>query len=694
MTEYNTMNAIPSSDVRDLLDNATVEDNLVNGPLSAYPDRMGVSRKSWAGMESEFNAFLAASGFETTVLTYTDGVPLQVDRPTQLLERASAPGTLYSIKLPSSFPVVLSGTWATDVALLVVRVDADMRAIVPVTDVTELRLTEGRGDGDIASLLGYYSDAPGYGGGIFHWSAASVATDDGGSVFAVSGVVTGRWLRADIQEADVYMWGAKQATESSDAIQAAVDWVRARGYGTVNFGDAGFFLTNKPIKGMYECRYAGKAIIRAQSPFSTVVLDVFGGGTTELSSMFYFVDTPPTSPSGTVGTIGDTAGSRRTNIQIDESLTLDCDDIAGYGVFLDNYQYYNIACRIKDPTKWGIRFYIYGWTGSVSSKITGPAEGGVWFGGGCNGVDLDGLLVWGDSKIPTIAGVLIDGDNNGISFAGATIEKVTDGILLRNGFGPIDVAGIDFEQIERHVVYADGTTVGGRVNGPVTITGCFLETNSVTEALVKAINANVSLVNNRLRNAAKIFDHTSSGTMVEDNNVIEASVLALGNGSVMRRRRNGRALADEHYSPVSTTLATVRETRNYGYPYANLVSSGMDFSHQVTSGGNRTMVSSATWYVDNFNLDVSTGRMGLTLNFTTGTRNIEPETTGNHNLGTLAKKFDRVVANSHVQAAGVAVGVNPLAIGEMVMQFTSNTQVTIKGMGSDGVTRTANITLA
>lgn len=138
MTEYNTGNAIPSSDVRDLLDNATIEDLLVNGPLPAYPDRLGVSRKSWAGFEDdqaaqlsafsdEFYAFLAASGFEPDVLSYVDGAPLQVDRPTQLLERASAPGIIYSIKLPSTFPVILSGTWATDEPLLVVRVDGSLR---------------------------------------------------------------------------------------------------------------------------------------------------------------------------------------------------------------------------------------------------------------------------------------------------------------------------------------------------------------------------------------------------------------------------------------------------------------------------------------------------------------------------------------------------------------------------------------
>lgn len=127
MTTYNTGNPLGSTDVLDRYDNTENLDNLVNGPAVAYDDRLGVSRKSWTGFETDFLAFLAASGFETPVLTYTDGVPLQVDRPTQLLERASDPGNLYSIKLPSSFPVILSGTWATDEPLLVVRVDQSLR---------------------------------------------------------------------------------------------------------------------------------------------------------------------------------------------------------------------------------------------------------------------------------------------------------------------------------------------------------------------------------------------------------------------------------------------------------------------------------------------------------------------------------------------------------------------------------------
>ena len=124
MTTYNTGNPLGSVDVRDLYDNAQNLDNLVNGYAPAYPDRLGVSRKSYKGMELDFAAFLAASGFELPALVYVDGSPLTVDRPTQLIERD---GILYSVKVSDSFPATLTGTWATDQVRVVVRTDSDLR---------------------------------------------------------------------------------------------------------------------------------------------------------------------------------------------------------------------------------------------------------------------------------------------------------------------------------------------------------------------------------------------------------------------------------------------------------------------------------------------------------------------------------------------------------------------------------------
>jgi len=146
MTIYATGNALGSTDVRDLLDNAQNLDDLMLGQLRQYLDRLGVPRLSWAGIEAAFqeaqvqrsvdfdeaqtnrenvfNQFLTNTQFESTPIPYVEGSPLEVLRPTQLI---SHEGQLYSVKLPATFPVVLSGVWDVAVASLTPREDASVR---------------------------------------------------------------------------------------------------------------------------------------------------------------------------------------------------------------------------------------------------------------------------------------------------------------------------------------------------------------------------------------------------------------------------------------------------------------------------------------------------------------------------------------------------------------------------------------
>lgn len=124
---YNTMNAVEpdgSSDFRDAHDNTGNLDLAMNGAALAWTDRLGRSKKSWVGIEDQVNTFLARSGFELPPLQYVDGTRLVVDSPAKLIQRG---GNLYSVKLPASFPVELSGTWSADEPLLVFRSDQSLR---------------------------------------------------------------------------------------------------------------------------------------------------------------------------------------------------------------------------------------------------------------------------------------------------------------------------------------------------------------------------------------------------------------------------------------------------------------------------------------------------------------------------------------------------------------------------------------
>lgn len=53
---YNTGNPIGSSSPKDLKDNAQNLDWLILGPALSYPDRRGVNRLSWSGIDASFSA--------------------------------------------------------------------------------------------------------------------------------------------------------------------------------------------------------------------------------------------------------------------------------------------------------------------------------------------------------------------------------------------------------------------------------------------------------------------------------------------------------------------------------------------------------------------------------------------------------------------------------------------------------------
>ena len=131
MTIHATFNPIGSTNPKDLIDNAQNLDYLILGPLLSYPDRRGVNRLSWAGIESAFAAAQAQRaadytaseanrGYEAPV-PYAAGVTLT--RVTQLVQYSSE---LYKAKA-GTLPWTTTGVFATDSAKLVSVGDAALR---------------------------------------------------------------------------------------------------------------------------------------------------------------------------------------------------------------------------------------------------------------------------------------------------------------------------------------------------------------------------------------------------------------------------------------------------------------------------------------------------------------------------------------------------------------------------------------
>lgn len=64
MTKYNTGNPVGSSSPLDLYDNAENLDSGINGADPTWRDRRGVERRSWTGIEAEFDQFIADNGLK------------------------------------------------------------------------------------------------------------------------------------------------------------------------------------------------------------------------------------------------------------------------------------------------------------------------------------------------------------------------------------------------------------------------------------------------------------------------------------------------------------------------------------------------------------------------------------------------------------------------------------------------------
>lgn len=69
MSDYGTLNPVPSIDPRDLDDNATVFDRLLNSEDASVPDRMGVPRKSWRQLEQDAEALVSPNVSALAALT-------------------------------------------------------------------------------------------------------------------------------------------------------------------------------------------------------------------------------------------------------------------------------------------------------------------------------------------------------------------------------------------------------------------------------------------------------------------------------------------------------------------------------------------------------------------------------------------------------------------------------------------------
>lgn len=208
---YNTGNPVGSRSPKDLLDNSENLDELVNSPTKTeHPDRLGVDRKTWHGMEVDFQQFLAGSAYQPLGDYDTDG-PFTVEYRNQVFVKD---GEYYRAAASTTLPYSTTD-WATDESKFVGVGDAVLRqdlaapggaflvkdAVAKVADVTELRALTGMVDGQVVDVAGRDSGSDGLGFQVVIISGSQ--PDDGKNYFELADGKRAKFSGSTIRQSGV-----------------------------------------------------------------------------------------------------------------------------------------------------------------------------------------------------------------------------------------------------------------------------------------------------------------------------------------------------------------------------------------------------------------------------------------------------------------------------------------------------------
>jgi hypothetical protein len=441
------------------------------------------------------------------------------------------------------------------------------------------------------------------------------------------------------------MWGAKGNNSDIDDIpvQAAWDYLASVGGGIISSGDASrVYLLNNSIKGTFNSRLIGQGTFIANAGFTGVtLLDAANADTpTEIKALLYFVEG---------GKLNDPAGPQRTGAVVEKGPRFNGSSAAEYGVWAERYIGISIDAECINTLEYGVRLNLYCWNSHVGSYIHGGVgEGGLWLGGASNGINLDGLFIWGESTSLEF-GIVVDGDNNGLCLDGGTIEKVDDGIFCQNGNGPLDISGMDFEVIGKSCIRVDGSAMATRPVGPINVTGSFLESDSLTEALVRADNAVVNVEGCRLRRGAKLANNgTGNNSVITFRNNINENSIPLGDGMIV-----SETVFDRQHKIInrlrntSTSFLRTYEIQNNASSFnEDLVTSGLFFEHAVQDTPTQFSVSYAELFVDNELGGVSNQHFGIAVNGKQGAKRVTPLADNDTEFGYASLRWKEIFSGN------------------------------------------------
>lgn len=528
------------------------------------------------------------------------------------------------------------------------------------------------------------------GGGLFECVGIVPGSvdDNGYTIVAADGAT---WLRRPKNPViNIMEFGARSVPgfDSGPAIQAAYELARSRGQARVDHTNSALsnFWIGAPLKLCHNTSYEGSARILPLSSFtSEVTFDVYGsvtGETYTYNCLAYFNEDTMT---------GNPANFGYSNIRIGRGLVFDAGYLLPDGIIIEGSTNNRIGCQVTQFTRWGIDLRNSCWGSTVDAYVYSVRGAFVRLGQAANAINLTGFRGYGLADTPD-AGILLDGDNNGVSGVGGLVEKTKIAFHCIGGTGPVAFVGWDVEITEQLLV-VDGSSTPARVVGPVSFISDFAE---ATVACFTAINAHVHVAGCRIRNTPVAFKATGGAAIIthKDCRINESvDVLKVGNvcgelaGTGILRRINGIVAAD---TPMATTYGI--ENREH-YWNEELPTSGLDFKHSIQDSVAKVSLGRVELFTTEAVNGATIGKAGIAISYEGGAPHVYPLQASTAFGSTGANRYGAAYVGAFSTKPGVGVGVNPTEIGELVFQFTQDGQVTIKGKGTDGVVRVANIAI-
>lgn len=572
-----------STDAKVLYNNAGNADIAVNSvDALTWIDRPPFNRvrKTWHGIEVDANNALLNTGFEFIGDYDADG-PLTI---TRLNQTFSHDGEFWRPSAALVLPFTTTGVWATDLPNFVNNGDASLRSDLG----NQTNAAKG------AALIGYVG--------------RDVAAKFQERIDVTDHFVAGdpNWSNA-IDRCIAIAEAAASSNLAPNFVVPRIWFPRLDAAGTTYTIDRPIFCTLPPdLDG-------DGARITPVPGFVGATIPLQAGGTEVNSSMLICLN----------GNKLNTGGTLRWRAHVGSGLIFDCADIASNGIYIERMPYSQINCVIRGCLNDGVQVGPFCWgLGSNGIVIESYTDYGMHFlkDSVCNGMTIMNPRIWGQFKTSK-GGLLFDQDAeaNGVLVSGGFIEKLDYGVLIGAGNGPMDIAGVDFEQCTFNVVRAAAGIFTGQKIGPINVTNCFLNSKTVASGKIYADHATVNVQGCRMFPGSVDFetDATHRGIInAKDNRYMNGDTIGLATNVTLAYEQNdGVTKQYRNYLPhKASSFLPVFDVRNYQFGDApQLQSSGFNFYSDYTGGGTGQYVGRSDWWISEYQHVTAPGVLNKTI---------------------------------------------------------------------------------